>query len=67
MTKEKRVYVRLVPGRVDVLEVVVLEDGRKLRRETVKADVARLGHHPKRRLHDRKLLTCCQSFIITIL
>ena len=48
---------RLHPGSVDVLEVVVLKDGRKLRRKTLEAEVARLGNHPEGRLHHLHLLS----------
>ena len=35
------------PGRVNVLEVVVLEDGRQLRGQSVEAEVPGLAHHPE--------------------
>ena len=49
---------RLDPGRVDVLEAVVLEDGRKLWRKSVEAEISGLlpHHHKRALLHHHWLL-----------
>jgi hypothetical protein len=59
---------RLDPGRVDVLEAVVLEDRRKLRRQSFEAQISGLTHHDERALlHQRKLLAGHHEVLLRLL